>query len=157
MALFGTSPVDLTTRRRAMLGVAAVLAASPAAHALDVATLRFDQLYKSYGVHGYEFSDTLVGLKGKAVTMRGYMAPPLKPESHFFVLTGEPMALCPFCQSDADWPADIVVVHLRRASALVGGGDPVTVSGRLEVGSWTDPETGFVSQIRLVDATFRRS
>ena len=37
------------------------------------------------------------------------------------------------------------------------GGDAVTVSGRLDVGSWTDPETGFVSQIRIVDASFRRS
>ena len=34
-------------------------------------------------------------------------------------LTREPMALCPFCQSDADWPADIVVVHLKRATAPV--------------------------------------
>jgi hypothetical protein len=156
VASYGTSPADLTTRRRALLGVAAVLAA-PAAQALDLATLQFDQLYKSFGVRGYEFSDTLVGLKGQAVVMRGYMAPPLKPESHFFVLTGQPLALCPFCQSDADWPADIVVIYLRRASALIGGGEPVTVSGRLEVGSWTDPQTGFVSQIRIVDATFRRS
>jgi hypothetical protein len=157
VASFGTSPVDLTTRRRAVLGVAAVVLMAPAAQALDVAQLQFDQLYKSFGVRGYEFSDRLMALKGKAVDMRGFMAPPLKPESHFFVLTGEPLALCPFCQSDADWPADIVVVYLKRASALVGGGEPVTVSGRLEVGSWTDPETGFVSQIRLVDATFRRS
>jgi len=37
---------------------------------------------------------------------------------------------------------------------MVGGGEPVVVSGRLEVGSWTDPQTGFVSQIRVVDATF---
>jgi hypothetical protein len=162
VASFGTSPVDLTIRRRGLLGVAAVMLAAPAAlmpaaWALDVATLQFDQLYKSFGVRGYEFSDKLVGLKGKAVDMRGYMAPPLKPESQFFVLTGEPLALCPFCQSDADWPADIVVVYLKRASALVGGSEPVMVSGRLEVGSWTDPETGFVSQIRMVDATFRRS
>jgi hypothetical protein len=88
--------------------------------------------------------------------MRGYMAPPLKAESGFFVLTREPAALCPFCQSDADWPADIVVVYLKNASALVGAGEPVVVRGRLEVGSWTDPETGFVSQIRIIDATFRR-
>jgi len=144
------------TRRRALLGAAAVLLPS-AALALDGAPLQFDQLYKSFGIRGYELSDTLLALKGKQVVMRGYMAPPLKPESHFFVLTGQPLALCPFCQSDADWPADIVVIYLRRAAALVGGGDPVAVSGRLDVGSWTDPETGFVSQIRIVDASFRRS
>ena len=108
-------------------------------------------------MRGYEFSDALLALEGKPVTMRGYMAPPLKPESKFFVLTGEPLALCPFCQSDADWPADIVVIYLERTAPMLGGGDPVTVTGRLEVGSWTDPESGFVSQIRIVDAAFRRS
>lgn len=138
-----------------MLG-AAFLVPAPA-WALDGALLKFDQLYKSFSLRGYEFSDTLLALKGKPVTMRGYMAPPLKPESRFFVLTGEPLALCPFCQSDADWPADIVVVYLERRAPMLSGGDPVAVSGRLEVGSWTDPESGFVSQIRIVDAAFRRS
>ena len=123
-----------------MLLMAVAIALPATAYALDVASLQFDQLYKSFGVRGYEFSDTLMVLKDNPVAMRGYMAPPLKPESHFFVLTGQPLALCPFCQSDADWPADIVVV-----------------SGKLDVGSWTDPETGFVSQIRIVDASFRRS
>ena len=141
-------------RRRVLLAAVALLPAT--AHALDVASLRFDQLYKSFGVRGYEFSDTLLSLKGKPVAMKGYMAPPLKPESHFFVLTGQPLALCPFCQSDADWPADIVVIYLKSAAPMLSGGDPVLVSGRLEVGSWTDPETGFVSQIRIVDASFRR-
>jgi len=138
-----------------MLGIAAAIAAPAAAQAAEPASLRFDQLYKSFGVRGLEFSDALIGLKGKPVVMHGYMAPPLKPESRFFVLTGQPLALCPFCQSDADWPADIVVVYLRKAAPLVGGGDPVIVTGRIEIGSWTDPETGFVSQVRIVDAAFR--
>jgi hypothetical protein len=138
-----------------MLGIAAALLPA-AAQALDIASLQFDQLYKSFGVRGYEFSDTLLALRDKPVRMRGYMAPPLKPESRFFVLTGQPLALCPFCQSDADWPADIVVVYLMSAAPMIAGGEPVVVSGRLEVGSWTDPESGFVSQIRIVDASFRR-
>ena len=156
MAASGFFPLEPLTRRWAVLGVAAVLVA-PAAHGLDVASLQFEQLYKSVGVRGLEFSDTLLALKGKMVSMHGYMAPPLKPESRFFVLTSEPLALCPFCQSDADWPADIVVVYLKDASAMVGGGESVVASGRLEVGSWTDPETGFVSQVRIVNATFRPS
>jgi hypothetical protein len=86
--------------------------------------------------------------------MAGYMAPPLKAESNFFVLTREPLAICPFCQSDADWPLDIVVVYLRSKAALVPAGARMVVSGRLELGSWTDPETGFVSQIRLVQAGY---
>jgi hypothetical protein len=47
------------------------------------------------------------------------------------------------------------VIYLKGAAAMRGGGDPVAASGRLEVGSWTDPETGFLSQVRIVDATFR--
>jgi len=31
------------------------------------------------------------------------------------------------------------------------------VTGRLDAGSWTDPVTGFVSQLRLRDATYRRA
>ena len=143
------------TRRRALLGaVSACL--GPAAKAADAVPLLFDQLYKGFGVRGYEFSGIAVALNGKPVSMRGHMAPPLKPESRFFVLTRQPVALCPFCQSDADWPVDIVVIYLKSTTPLISAGEPVTVSGRLEVGPWTDPATGFVSQIRIVDATFWR-
>jgi hypothetical protein len=31
------------------------------------------------------------------------------------------------------------------------------IRGKLELGSWTDPETGFVSQIRIVEAAFRKA
>jgi hypothetical protein len=104
---------------------------------------------------GMVFSDRLMALKDKTVVMRGFMAPPLKAESNFFVLTREPMALCPFCQSDADWPADIVAVFLRRTAPLVNAAAALDVTGRLAVGSSVDPETGFVSQVRLVEADLR--
>ncbi len=138
-----------------MLGVA-FASFAPAVHADESVPILFEQLYKSFGVRGYVFSDGLLALRGKQVVMRGYMAPPLKPESRFFVLTRQPLALCPFCQSDADWPADIVVVYLKNASPLVSGGERVVAAGSLEVGSWVDPDSGFVSQVRIVDATFRR-
>jgi hypothetical protein len=119
--------------------------------------LSFDGLYKSFGVRGLEFSERLLALRGKPVSIDGYMAPPLKAESRFFVLTREPVALCPFCQSDAEWPDDILVIYLKGVEPMVSAGEKVRVEGRLEVGSWTDPETGFVSQIRIVDAAFRRA
>ena len=152
-----TPSVRQLTRRRALLGAACALASSRSVAAGEPAGLQFEQLYESYGVRGLVFSALLRSLTGRDVVIRGYMAPPLKPESHFFVLTREPVALCPFCQSDAEWPSDIVVVYLKAASPLVSAGDAVSVRGRLEVGSWTDPETGFVSQIRIVDAAFRRA
>ena len=46
------------------------------------------------------------------------MAPPLKAEAAFFVLTREPVARRPFCQSDADWPDNILVVYLSSQPEL---------------------------------------
>jgi len=148
------SPITTITRREAVLGLAAASLFDRAAAAADGETIAFDGLYKSFGVLGFEFSDRVTALRGKAVRMVGYMAPPLKPESHFFVLTREPLAICPFCQSDADWPVDIVVVFMKNETAMVSAGRKVVVTGRLEIGSATDVETGFVSQIRIADAGF---
>ena len=114
--------------------------------------LSFDSLYKSVGVLGTQYSERAKLLKGKTVHMRGYMAPPLKPESRFFVLTREPVAVCPFCSSDAQWPSDIVVIYLKAMLAPINFSRRIEVAGKLEMGSWTDPETGFVSQVRIVDA-----
>lgn len=114
--------------------------------------LTFESLYKSVGVLGIQYSDQAKGLVGHEVVMKGYMAPPLKPESHFFVLTRKPVAVCPFCSSDAQWPVDIVVIYLRGTLKPIDFSHRIEVTGRLEMGSWTDPETGFVSQVRIRDA-----
>jgi hypothetical protein len=88
--------------------------------------------------------------------MRGYMAPPLKAEARFFVLTAQPVAVCPFCQSDADWPQDIVVVYVGSGGwRFRSAAEPVEVSGVLDLGARTDPDTGFVSQVRLLSASVR--
>lgn len=140
--------------RRGLLAGLAALFLPLRALAAEAKTLTFEGLYKSFGVLGFQFSDRAVALRGEPVRMIGYMAPPLKPESRFFVLTREPLAICPFCQSDADWPVDIVLVFMHAATPIVSAGEKVAVSGRLEIGSATDAETGFVSQVRLVDAGF---
>ena len=114
--------------------------------------LTFDGLYESIGVLGIRYSERALLLRNKEVRMRGFMAPPLKPESKFFVLTREPVAVCPFCASDAEWPVDIVVVYLKKTLAPVDFQKRISVEGRLEIGSRTDPDSGFVSQVRLVDA-----
>ncbi len=118
--------------------------------------LSFDSLYKSVGVLGTQYSERAKLLTGKEVRMRGYMAPPLKPESKFFVLTREPVAVCPFCSSDAQWPSDIVVIYLGATLGPINFSQRIEVTGRLEIGSWTDPETGFVSQVRIVNAEVRK-
>lgn len=145
--------------RRSLIGGSACIMAAWMINGPSIAgaaqSISFDELYKSIGVRGLEFSERLLALRGKPVAMRGFMAPPLKPETNFFVLTRDPVALCPFCASDAEWPIDIVVIYLARAATPRSFSDPLEVTGTVEVGSKTDAETGFVSQIRLVDAQFR--
>lgn len=119
-------------------------------------TLSFEELYSSGGVLGLEFSDKVKRLSGGRVVIQGFMAPPLKAEADFFVLTREPVALCPFCQSDADWPDNILVVYLGEKQQFVQNNATIEVEGVLETGSRVDPNTGFVSQLRLRDASFRK-
>lgn len=121
----------------------------------EPAPLAFHELYSGGGVLGLQFSPKVQELRGREVAIRGFMAPPLKVEADFFVLTREPVALCPFCSSDADWPDNILVVYLAKRQAFVQNNATIEVRGVLEVGSHVDAATGFVSQLRLRDATFR--
>ena len=136
------------------MAAAPVLAAVMVARAAE--RLRFDDLYSTWSVTGLSFSDRTRALAGQDVTMAGFMAPPLKADADFFVLTREPMSVCPFCSSDAAWPPDIVVAYLRHESQPTAPNEVIEVSGTLELGSWTDPSSGFVSQARLRDARFTR-
>lgn len=141
---------------RATTGALGLLVLSPSSplNAAAPTPLAFDELYGKVGVLGLSLSDKVKSLAGATVGMRGYMAPPLKAEANFFVLTAIPMALCPFCSSDADWPDNIVVVYLGKKQTFVQPNQMIEVRGTLEVGSWTDPETGFLSMLRLRDATY---
>ncbi|SIR60029.1 MULTISPECIES: hypothetical protein [unclassified Paenibacillus] len=112
-------------------------------------TIRFSELYGKETVRGLTFSDKLKELDGQKVEMIGYMAPPLTATVRFFVLTRIPLAICPFCSSDADWPSDIVVVNLPKGSEMTPTEHQVKITGTLSVGSMTDEETGFVSLIRI--------
>jgi hypothetical protein len=141
-------------RRRMLCALAALPTLSLARPARAAETLGFGELYKSFGVLGLEFSDKVKRLTGQEIKIKGFMAPPLKAEANFFVLTEIPMSLCPFCSSDADWPDNILVVYLARKQTFVQFNAPIETRGVLEYGSWVDPETGFVSQLRLRDAAF---
>ena len=112
-------------------------------------TLLFSELYAGGGARGLVLSPKLTSLHGKRVVMAGYMAPPLKPALDFFVLTRVPLALCPFCASDAEWPEDIVFVRMPPRQTVKPTSAPVQVIGRLDVGTKTDAVTGFVSLVRI--------
>jgi len=144
------------SRRGALLVLltAHVMSTGPVT-AADAPVLPFEELYASFGALGFEFSPRARQLAGTRVVIRGFMAPPLKPESSFVVLARRPVAVCPFCQSDAAWPDDIVVVFLAARGNTAPTVDSVEAEGVLELGGKVDAATGFVSQIRLIGARLR--
>src|ERR1700730_16385428 len=101
-----------------------------------------------------QYTEKARKLAGTVVEMHGYMAPPLKPEIEFFVLTSLPTAICPFCDAAASWPDDIVLVKLSRPVRALAYDRLLNVSGVLEIGIQTDATTGFVSLVRLRDAKY---
>ena len=119
----------------------------------NAASLDFSEMYSGASSEGLVFSDTLNSLNGSEVTMTGFMAPPLKPSINFFVLTETPMAVCPFCSTAADWPYNMVVVYVNGSVDALPYDQEVTVTGTLDLGSYMDGDTGFVSQVRLLEAT----
>lgn len=111
--------------------------------------ITFDEFYDGYSIRtGLQLSDKLVSLDGREIVMEGYMAPPLKPELDYFVLTAVRLAFCPFCSTAADWPDDIALVYLTNGTILASE-YPVRVYGRIEVGASVDAETGMVSIVRI--------
>ena len=115
--------------------------------------MKFAELYTT----GVELTPKAKSLAGKEVAMSGFMAPPLKAEADFFVLTRVPMAVCPFCDSQMDWPDDIVLVKLDDIVAFTPFNRRILVKGRLEVGFVKDSETGFVSFVRLTSANYSQA
>lgn len=143
-------------KRRDFLLAAAFSALAPMAsvRASSELKLGFEEMYEGNPILGLQFSQKLKSCADKTVSVEGFMAPPLKPEADFLVMTREPVSLCPFCNSDQDWPDNIIVVYLSKKQEFVQANRPIVVTGKLQLGSYTDQETGFVSLVRLVDATF---
>lgn len=102
------------------------------------------------------FSPLARSLEGERVTVSGFMAPPLKAQSDFFVLTKRPMAVCPFCETSAEWPDDILAIYTKRIVDVVPFNVSILTRGTLTLGDFRDPETGFVSRVRITDATYER-
>jgi hypothetical protein len=111
--------------------------------------IAFDEFYDGYDIRkGLLLSDKLLSLDGQEVIMEGYMAPPLKPELDYFVLTRIRLEFCPFCSTAADWPNDIALVYMMDEPVIVTL-EPIRLRGRIEVGPSIDQETGMVSLVRI--------
>lgn len=115
-------------------------------------SLRFRDMYS----RGKDLSEAALALQGRRIQMTGYMAPPLKPEINFFVLTKIPMATCPFCNDATDWPNDIVVSYFEGELEFTRFSNLIRVEGTFDTGVKTDEPTGFVSKVRLLDTTYTR-
>jgi hypothetical protein len=135
------------------LAIAALSPVAPWPAHGAAAALGFDDLYERETV----LTERVKALDGQPVQMRGYMAPPLKAEATFFVLTRTPMSVCPFCETEMQWPDDIVLVLNEDVTSVAPYNVPIIVTGELDLGFEKDPETGFVSLIRLQRARYERS
>ena len=144
-------------RRFFIRGLTVLAAAACGMNVKAAERLGFDEMYEGRSVLGLTLSARLRSLTGSRVTVEGFMAPPLTADAPFFVLTREPVSLCPFCNTDADWPDSIILVKLRHPQDFVQANRLISVTGMLESGSETDESTGFVSLVRLTDAEFRIS
>src|SRR5580692_398490 len=131
--------------RRSMLGLACL-----APRAAELLT------FTDLTVADDQYTDKARKLAGTVVNMHGYMAPPLKPEIDFFVLTSLPTAICPFCDAAASWPDDIVLVQLSRPVRALAYDRLLEASATLQIGIQTDAATGFVSLVRLRDAKYTK-
>ncbi len=140
----------MITRRTLLLAGAAVPFATSASAAAPEGPVALRDFYMRDG----SFSDFARSAEGTRITVEGFMAPPLKAEANFFVLTKIPMSVCPFCNSASEWPDDILAVYTKRVVDVVPFNKKIETRGILELGEYKDPQTGFVSLVRLADSTY---
>ncbi len=125
-------------------------AVKPAFDASEPVRLRFSEFYAGSGAGpDLQLSDKLKSVDGRRVQIVGYMAPPLKPDLDFFVLTRIRLVTCPFCSTSEEWPQDIILVTLPAGKTVQQIEEPLNLVGRLEIGEKVDPQTGFLSLLRL--------
>lgn len=143
----------MITRRTFGLGLATLPLLGAAMPALAAPTrIRMGQLYDYDNAMAY--SDTANQLAGTEVEMQGFMAPHLKVDSDFFILSNQPVESCPFCESEDEWIDTIIFVVMRERQEAIDPGRLIWTRGILDIGTATDEATGFVSRVRLLNADF---
>lgn len=140
----------MNLNRRALLTSATAAIATPSLVFGQSAPIKLRDLYARDG----SFSSIVTDNKGARLLVEGFMAPPLKANANFFVLTKMPMSVCPFCETSTEWPSDIAAVYMKRRLNVSPFNVRIFVSGIVETGELRDEDTGFVSMLRLSDAVY---
>ena len=97
--------------------------------------------------------ETLTALDGKAVTLTGYMATLSPLSGDYIYLMNLPYQSCPFCVPNTQQLANTMAVYAAGGSKFTYTDRPVRITGRLELGDFTD-EYGYAYNYRIVDAAY---
>ena len=122
----------MITRRTCLIAAATLSLAGPARAAAQ--RIRMFELYDEDD----QFSPLAQQLTGKRVSIQGFMAPHLKVDSDFFILSNTPVETCPFCASEGDWIDSIIFVRMRTKQEAIDPGTLILAEGTLEVGPARD-------------------
>ena len=95
--------------------------------------------------------ETLRALDGKPVALTGYMATLSPLDGAYIYLMNLPYQSCPFCVPNTQQLANTMAVYAAKGSKFDYTDRPVRVTGRLELGDFTD-DYGYVYNYRIVDA-----
>lgn len=140
------------SRRHVLAGAGTLLAAVPVvAKAEPLPVLDLGALFKDDDVGRTGFRPEVVALAGRQVVAQGYEIFHRRPDPpRFLCLANGPGSTCPHCAGMLVMPRDMIVYYPFGSTA--GTADPArpgTVAGVLELGAERDPQSGFVSTIRL--------
>jgi hypothetical protein len=112
-----------------------------------------EDIHREPHMPGVEYSPKAQKLVGHRIRVEGFLAPHVGDRAApFMVLAGQPMVGCPHCLGALDLPGDSLIAYFGARPGLAETGVPLAVEGVLDLGSRTDAQTGFVSNIRLFDA-----
>ena len=97
--------------------------------------------------------ETIEGLKGKSVTITGYMATLSPLSGEYIYLMNLPYQSCPFCVPNTQQLANTMAVYAKKGAKFEYTDRPVKITGRMELGDFTD-EYGYTYNYRIVDAAY---
>lgn len=100
-------------------------------------------------------SENFWNLKGSEVVIDGFMGEVLNIGQGWFLLIPAPGAECPFDNGDATYWNKIMIVFVKDKANLRFTGEPLRITGRLDVGVKVD-ESNYKTMFRLYDATIEK-